>query len=122
MREFDVLNICMPLTTAEARSISVAEYDRAPGDEPDEVKAVRATLKAHGERRLFAYSGMDPDWGCTSADEETTVEMFVKGDDQREYDTLMGIVAANRASCGLPVEYLSPSECAMTCDFKHLLC
>lgn len=125
MQEFVVLNTSVPLTTEEEQELyrrSGAQDYCHPGDEPREVKAVRATLKADSRRLLFAYSRVDYVWVYTSADQETTLEMFVQGDDQREHDTLMGIVAANRANCGLPVVYSSPSKFARLWNPKCSSC
>lgn len=104
LQELVVLNTVVPLSSDE-------QFNRyGPKEEPDEIKAVRERLRAEPHQRLFAYGYLDDKYGMVFANEEENLEYFEQGDDQREYDALMDLVAQNRASSGLPTEYAMPSK------------
>lgn len=111
LREFAIVNDSVPLTEQEYYAYSDPTDTYNNEDDSDLINNIRATLETASKRRLFAYVRLDFKLGVPLPNDELNIEMFVQGDDQREYDALMAVVAANRASCGLPIEYPSPSKC-----------
>jgi hypothetical protein len=104
LTELIVLNTKIPLTSDE-------EFNREPKKrEPEDVKAIRETLQNDSQRRLFSYVALDDKYGMVFKNEEKNVESFEDGDDQREYDAMMELVASNRVKVALPPEYSGPCK------------
>lgn len=69
----------------------------ADGAEAAEAREVRRRLREEPGRKLFAYCYQDSKYGmCLSLRDENR-EAFLRGDDQRAYDRLMGLVGQNAA-------------------------
>ncbi|KAJ4860010.1 f-box-like domain-containing protein [Trichoderma breve] len=66
-------------------------------DEPEDIQDIRRKLKADPRLRLFGYGAVDDKYGMFFLDEDTNEEEFKKGDDQRAFDRLMGLVTENAA-------------------------
>ncbi|KAK8023419.1 hypothetical protein PG991_006658 [Apiospora marii] len=68
--------------------------------EAREVRQVRQKLEEEPGRKLFAYYYQDDKYGTFLSMEEEIRQAFLRGDDQRAYDRLMGLVRQNAARAG----------------------
>ncbi len=102
LQELSVVNQLVPLCETEAYPPEPAEEDEP---KPDNVIAIRETLRLDSGRRLFPYVHLDDKYGMVFAQEETNIEQFEQGKDQKEYDALMELVKANRVAASLPPEH-----------------
>ncbi|KAK8015358.1 hypothetical protein PG990_008654 [Apiospora arundinis] len=83
-----------PLTREE-------NYDHYANEEEEpEVREIRQKLKADSGLKLFSYCSLDDKYGMFFRDEEVNVEAFQRGDDQRAYERLMGLVRQNKERLG----------------------
>ena len=65
-----------------------------PDDEPDDVKAIRRTVR-EGRRKVFPYFSIDGKYGMIFSDKELNIERFEGYEDQRQHDALLDLVQEN---------------------------
>ena len=93
LRRFEILPADAPLTQKETYpDVEIEE------DEPDEVLQARKTIETDSSRRLFSYAYLDDKYGMLFEDEESNLESFLLGEDQKAYDLLMADVRSRASS------------------------
>lgn len=65
--------------------------------DPEDPEEIRRKLKADPSLRLFGYGYVDTKYGYLSLDWETDEEEFKRGNDQKAFNRLVGLVSENAA-------------------------
>lgn len=100
-RLFDALSNKEPTKLREF-SVNATEEIELLGDyhatqaQTDNATLALEHLKAHPERRLFAYSYIDDKYGFRGDVQSANIKSFQEGEDQGAFDRLMRIVELNR--------------------------
>lgn len=92
LRRLDVYDDYIPLEVGDAR---LRAYDPATADEPEDVRCVRRAQRADPRLRLFLYAFLRDYSGELWMNKDAILASFDAEDDQRAYDALMRVVAAN---------------------------
>jgi hypothetical protein len=66
-------------------------------EESEDVKRAREMLNENQNMRVFAYAILDDKYGTLFEAEEQNVEEFLRGEDQKSYEKLTGIIEKNAA-------------------------
>lgn len=70
--------------------------DDADVDEgPEDVRTIRSDLQDDPHLRVFGYGELSEWEGSANRDHELNIQAFMLGDDMREYDALMEVIADN---------------------------
>jgi hypothetical protein len=98
-------DLVLTALTIENRNVPLTqdeEFDRPDQEEvSNDIKQVRAILgDPSSDRKLFSYGYNDDKYGMHFKNEDSNVERFLRGGDQRAYDKLRNIVQSNASkSC-----------------------
>jgi hypothetical protein len=89
------------ISLTEAKPSRLRQLKITPVEVPlpkDDAEEVRRTLEGNDQLRPFPYGWSDDKYGCTGPDEYFNRDRFQSGEDQRAFECLMRIVAANASS------------------------
>lgn len=94
LRRLEIYDDYIPLEMGDAR---LRAYDPDTADEPEDVRCVRRAQRADPRLRLFLYAFLRDYSGELWMNKDAILASFDAEDDQRAYDALMRVVAANNS-------------------------